>query len=181
MNLKIKVWVDILTLFVLVIAAVLHSLRAFGFDAINWLTSKTSRYSVYPICVIFAISALLHVLSRDYYLPFLGSAAFPCGSLVEKEASNADNTVTVQVKPNSSVIYWAAEENDSTQPNPWTAYGKYTNAGVAQSDGFGTAVLKIRKPSSYNIPMIGSTKRPHVHYRECTMPGLLGRVQTVYL
>ncbi len=133
-----------------------------------------------------AISGVILLFSITTWLPFLGSCGFPCGSLVSKTPEGADTGVYVQVAPNSSVVFWAAEGGGDGHEakvvrNPWMAYSEYSNTGVTRSDANGKALLKVRKPLPYRVPPFGAIKRPHVHYRTCDGKGLLGPVKSVLI
>ena len=133
------------------------------------------------VYMIIGACAAGKIMNRDYYLPFLGKTVFPCASLKLKIPRNSDIETTVKTKPNSNVIYWASEgTNDIVVKSPWKAYDKYSNAGVALSDRHGVAVLKLRNPSEYRLP-IGRTLKPHVHYRVCLGNGMLSSIRTVFL
>lgn len=174
-------WVDIITLFLVVVGALNWGLVGlFKFNLVSWVARHTDK-SIEPIIyVLIGVSALLHILSRDYYLTFLGPAAFPCGSLLERIPENADKQVEVRVTPFSNVIYWAAEPGIPKDATPWVAYNKYANAGIVKADAEGRAVIKFRHPSSYKVPMRGNLPE-HVHYRVCRMNGLMSRVETIRL
>jgi hypothetical protein len=136
------------------------------------------------IYLIIGFSAVVHLFSRDYFLPFLGEAVYPCGSLTPKVPHDADLEVKIKVDPNVNVIYWAAEPNSKVVDNPWLAYSEYENTGVALSGEDGMATLKVRKPASYNVPKMGlfqKNLKPHIHYRTCNMTGMMSRVETVFL
>jgi len=60
------------------------------------------------------------------------------------------------------------------------AYLDYANAGVTRADGAGVAVLVIRKPQPYTVPVKGRLES-HVHWRVCEGGGMLGPVQTTML
>lgn len=138
---------------------------------------KHSKKDAWTFASILAILGLM--LDRDFYLYFLDRAAFPCGPMQPKEPEGADTTVKVHgLRQNSNVVFWAAESADQVQPDPWKAYDANTNSGVTRTDATGTAVFKVRRPASYNVPY-GKQLEPHVHYRVCERPGMLGRVQTV--
>ena len=133
------------------------------------------------IYVIIGFAALLKLYNRDYYLPFLGNSVFPCDSLQVKTPSNPALATKIKTKPNVNVVYWASEgTNDIVVRNPWKAYDKYNNAGVALSDAEGYAVLKVRQPVPYKIPT-GFTLKPHIHYRICLGNGMLSPIKTVFL
>ena len=133
------------------------------------------------IYVIIGLVALLKLYNRDYYLPFLGNAVFPCDSLQVKTPANPTLATKIKTKPNVNVVYWASEgTNDIVVRNPWKAYDKYNNAGVALSDAEGYAVLKVRQPVPYKIPT-GFTLKPHIHYRICLGNGMLSPIKTVFL
>jgi hypothetical protein len=134
--------------------------------------------------LLVAASLILLVVNRNFYLPFLGWTVYPCGSLAEKIPTDANTEVIVQVQPNVNVIYWASEPSDiNTQPvsNPWDAYANYENSGVVRADASGRAVLRVRKPSSYNVGVMNRTLKAHIHYRVCGHPGMLGEVKTAYV
>ena len=169
----------------LIIAGALNWLLigATGFNLVAWIAKHTLKDLDRFVYVLVGIAALVHLFSRDYYLPFLGKTVYPCGSLQPKVPANADMSVTIKVQPNVNVIYWAAETNKEIVDNPWLAYSEYENTGVTRSDAQGNAVLRFRTPSSYKVPsMFGDkTLKAHVHYRTCGFNGMLTRVETVFM
>lgn len=124
--------------------------------------------------------ALVLVMDRDYFLPFLGDTVFPSGLLTNTVPSGATETVCVYVKPNTKVVYWASEPNEDTDIMPWTAYKKYTNSGVATSDANGKVCMSIRKPNGYKTPF-GQKLQPHIHYRCALSGGMFSSIQTKFL
>jgi hypothetical protein len=118
---------------------------------------------------------------RDTYLPFLGNTVFPTGILSESSPKNDLNQLQLKIKPNTQIIYWAAN-TDSSSPmtNPWKAYDTYQNAGVTTSDSNGIATLKFETPSQYKIPS-GITLKKHIHYRTINDPGLLSTNKTIFI
>lgn len=168
---------ELVTLIFVVLAGVILGLEGiFGWD----IRKHFGKTFVKVLFILIGVATLLHILSRDYYLPFLGPSAYPCGSLIEKEPANADKEVLLHTSPLSSVIYWAAESNTEVQKNPIMAYAANTNAGVTKSDARGKTIFKVRTPASYKVAS-GRELKPHIHYRVCLGQGMLGRVQTVYL
>lgn len=168
---------ELATLTFVVLAGVILGIEGlFGWD----IRKHYSKTFVKVLFLLIGVATLLHIVSRDYYLPFLGPSAYPCGSLVEKSPDNADKEVMLHTPPLSTIIYWAAESNKEVQKNPIMAYAANTNAGVTKSDARGKTVFKIRKPASYKVNS-GMDLKPHIHYRVCLGKGMLGRVQTVYL
>lgn len=139
--------------------------------------------NIFVILVIVA-SILYYIFNRNFYLPFLGWAVYPCGSLAEKVPLNADTSIAINVPPNVNVIYWASEPSSiDKQPieNPWDAYANYDNSGVVRADANGNANLRIRSPSSYKVGLLNTTLKTHVHYRICKHPGMLSEVKTVFI
>lgn len=175
--------IELVTLLLVVVGALNWGLvGVFNFNLVHWLAQHTVSGLEPAVYLLVGLSALVHIASRDYYLPFLGDSAYPCGSLEPKTPRNADTTVTIRTEPNVNIIYWAAEVNDQVQANPWVAYDEYANAGVTRSDDRGTAVLRFRRPASYKVNKFGfvnSALEPHVHYRVCKHSGMMGRVETV--
>jgi uncharacterized membrane protein YuzA (DUF378 family) len=178
------IWLELISLSLIIIGALNWGLiGATGFNMVAWIAKNTLKDIEPFIYVLVGISAITHLFSRDYYLPFLGKTVYPCGSLQLKEPANADMKVSIKVQPNVNVIYWAAETNKEIVDNPWLAYSEYENTGVTRSDADGNAVLRFRTPASYKVPaMFGDkTLKAHVHYRTCGFNGLLSRVETVFM
>lgn len=139
--------------------------------------NPTERFPILQL--IIGVATVYLVCDRNTYLPFLGDAAYPCNSLVDKVPTEATIEVEVQVPPNAKVVYWASEHSKlDVAPNPWEAYKNYDNTGVVTADASGHAKLKIRPPTPYKTPM-GRLIDPHVHYRYCQIPGMLSQIETV--
>ena len=134
------------------------------------------------IYILVGIAALSLAFNRDTYLPFLGESVFPCSVLTDQVPAGATRAVQVRVEPGSKVIYWASEpaDNDAAMPNFEGAYRQYLNAGITTADDTGIAVLKVREPQAYTVPMKGRLD-PHVHFRVCGPTGFIGRIKTVYI
>ena len=135
------------------------------------------------IYTLVGVSALAIMLDRDTYLPFLGPMVAPCSVLENREPPGATREVKIIVEPNVKVLYWAAEPagENLKQINSWKqAYLKYDNAGVATSNGEGVAILKVREPQGYKVPIKGRLE-PHVHYRVCGEAGWMGKINSVFL
>lgn len=179
-----SIWLDIVTLFFIIIGALhLGIIGIFQFNIIQWLSDHIHVLILPIVYILIGISAIVHVFSRDYYLRFLGESAYPCGSLKVKKPEGADTFVTVKVQPFANVVYWAAEPNKKILDNPWMAYSEHENSGVVHANEKGEAVLAVRMPASYKVSH-GFFQRelpPHIHYRTCTMSGMLDRVETAYV
>ncbi len=135
------------------------------------------------IYILVGIAALALAFNRDSYLPFLGESVFPCSVLTDQVPAGATRAVQVQVTPGAKVIYWASEPadgGDAAVPNFEGAYRQYLNAGVTTADDTGLAVLKVREPQAYTVPIKGRLE-PHVHFRVCGPTGFIGRIKTVFL
>lgn len=134
--------------------------------------------------IVAMIMAALLFVQRDTYLRFLGVAALPAS--VIKDAfipSNANVTANVKIDApdGTKVIYWASQksEDEHVYPNPWVAYDKYQNAGVAEVRS-GNVVFKFFCPAKYRVPT-GKILNRHVHYRICDHNGMIGRVETTFV
>jgi len=135
------------------------------------------------IYILVGLSALSIMFDRDTYLPFLGPTVAPCSVLQDQTPSGANKDIKVIVTPNTKVLYWAAEPQTEKleKLNSWKqAYLEYNNAGVATSNADGIAILKVREPQAYRVPIKGNLP-PHVHYRVCGEAGWMGRINTVFL
>lgn len=135
------------------------------------------------IYIIVGLSAIAIMFDRNTYLPFLGPMVAPCSVLQNRVPPGATREVNVVVKPYSKVLYWASEPSTANleKINSWKqAYLNYDNAGVVTSDANGKAILKIREPQAYRVPIRGNLK-PHVHFRVCGDAGWMDRIQTIFL
>jgi uncharacterized protein len=183
-----KKFISILSTLLIVVGAVNWGLiGALRFNLVTFVTNLLSLPDV-AVPIVYALvglAGLYQIFRRDFYLPFLGKAVFPCGSLVEKTPQGADTEVEITTRPGVNVIYWAAEpgkDADFVAENPWEAYSEYANTGVSKSDPVtGKATLAFRRPMTYHLPAWkgGKVVKPHVHYRTCCRKGMLGPVKTV--
>ena len=167
---------------VIMLSALLFVCQLGGYNPSKTLTQNKVVSFIVILCIVASI--IYNMFNRNFYLSFLGCSVYPCGSLAEKVPRNADTTVTVQVKPNVNVIYWASEPSPTeNQPidNPWDAYANYDNSGVVKADSTGKAVLSFRNPSTYQVGLMNKTLQQHVHYRECRHPGMLSEVKTIMI
>jgi len=179
---KLSVYLRMKTKCILIIAALLCAAQLGGYYPLNFI----KKYKVLNVIILLSLvaSIIYNIFDRNFYLPFLGWTAYPCGGLAEKIPRDSDTTVTVQVKPNVNVIYWGSEpKTNEEQPidNPWDAYANYDNSGVVRADAQGKAVLHFRNPSIYQVGLMKKTLKKHIHYRECRHPGMLSSVKTVNL
>jgi uncharacterized membrane protein YuzA (DUF378 family) len=161
--------------------------------ALNWFFVAVAKMNVLEsmlgetvsrvLYVLVGISALVVMFNRDTYLPFLGPSLTPCAALQNREPPGATKEVKVIVPANSKVIYWAAEpasESLKGIQSAMEAYQKFDNAGVTTANADGIAILKVREPQSYSVPILGKLDS-HVHYRVCGESGFMGRVQTAFI
>lgn len=141
------------------------------------------RYPLFgKLVAVFALlGALFMITQRDTHLPFLGMTALPPFLLKPDFApagANIEAKVRMDGKDGNRIIYWGAKPSKATVPNPWDAYGDYTNAGIATVKN-GEVVLRFYCPSKYTVPY-GKTLDRHIHFRRCCdITGMLGRVETM--
>jgi uncharacterized membrane protein YuzA (DUF378 family) len=149
---------------------------------INFIQKITRKEKIAEIVyLIIGLSALYIMFDRDTYLPFLGRAVFPCDVLPLTMPKYSTSTLIIKVKPNSKVVYWAANPSKTGElTNYKGAYGEYENSGVAKSNCGGIVKLNFMDPQPYYVKGKGVLPR-HVHYRVCCSDGMLGRIRTVYL
>ena len=137
------------------------------------------------IATLVIAASLLFLVSRETYLPFLGTTVFPssllgpdrdpAGSGAEEYPISIDGA-----SEGARIIYWAAAPDTKIVPNPYDAYGAFENAGVATVKN-GAVSLKLHCPASYKVPS-GRVLKRHVHYRVCCeQRGMLGKVRTAYV
>jgi hypothetical protein len=157
-------YVRILAQLIVAIFVIMATATEFGY------ARYPPQYFVYAAFV----ATMFLVSKRTTWLPFLGPAAVPVGILKESNPpQDADFSITIDVpKCAIRVMYWGSIVKSK---NPVTAYGGYTNAGIADVSQ-GKATLVLKKPTSYSVR--GFELKPHVHYRWITARGLLSSVHT---
>jgi uncharacterized membrane protein YuzA (DUF378 family) len=181
MDLYTQKYLNLLTLILVIFGAFqLSIIGLFNINILKIISKHTFIYIEKVIYILIGLSVIFNIFNRNYYLPFLGDSAFPCGLFEEKLPNHANIKVFVHTPPHSGVIYWAAETNNNIIQNPSLAYGSYTNVGITKSDGKGLTILNIRRPASYKTPF-GKILKPHAHYRVCTNNGMLSSVKTVFI
>ena len=149
----------------------------------NLVESLLGKGLARVLYVIVGLAAVSMLFNRDTYLPFLGETVLPCTTIAEHVPPGATKELTVSAPPGSKILYWAAEpamESLKQIPTWQQAYQKYENAGITTTDKNGIAILKVREPQPYVVPMKGRIE-PHVHFRICNGTGMLGRVKTVFV
>ncbi len=167
---------------VLVIVGSLNwlSVGVLKLNPVESLLGQTLSRGVY---ILVGVAALAIMFNRDTYLPFLGETVLPCTTIPERVPPGATKEVRVPAPAGSKILYWAAEpamEALKQIPDWQAAYNKFENAGVTTTDSTGIAILKVRLPQAYTVPMKGRLE-PHVHFRICDGTGMLGRVKTVFI
>lgn len=135
--------------------------------------------------LVVGVSACWLLFQRDTYLPFLASAVLPSTVLVEDrvpEGANTELTISLNnVADGTKIIYWGAEPSTKVIDNPWDAYQKYTNVGVATIHK-GSATIKFKCPAEYKVAMGVKKLKRHIHYRLCcTKQAMTGPVETMYV
>ena len=168
--------------FIAMIGLVVGGLHLFalGLFDVNLLESVFGRLAVW-VYLFIGMCALYVMMDRDTYLPFLGPAHIPCGALEPRTPKGANREIVIQTNPHTKVLYWASEpatEGLKDIPSWKGAYLGYDNTGITVSDEKGRAVLRVRTPQRYRVPIHGLLE-PHVHYRVCEESGWMGRVMTI--
>jgi uncharacterized membrane protein YuzA (DUF378 family) len=154
----------------------------FGVDLVRTVFGRGLLANVVYVAV--GVAAVAVALNRDSYLPFLGETVMPCSLLAERTPDHADTEVAVSgVEPGAKLLYWATEPATEGlgRIRDWRrAYLDFANAGVTTADAGGHAVLRVRRPQPYTVPVKGRLEA-HVHWRVCGEGGMLGPVRTTTL
>jgi hypothetical protein len=171
-----KKWFHLFAAIVVVVTTLVISIKG--------MTNSSSPAGKVLLSLLVTVCALYLGFQRSTYLPFLGETVMPCSLLKEQTPDSANYEKVVKIMgPGKKVLYWAAEpDTDHLEKlNDWRkAYLGFHNAGVTIVGGDNTAVLKVRKPQPYTVPMKGRLEA-HIHYRVCGDNGFLGPVQTIFL
>ena len=152
-----------------------------GGSIVGFLFYTKRTFTAMTISTLMILAALYVGARRDTYLPFLGETVLPCSLLAEQIPDHADTEVSVSgLVPGAKLLYWAAEpatDGLATIKGWQQAYLEFANAGVVRVDEGGHAILRIRTPQPYTVPLKGRLES-HVHWRICQNGGELGPVQT---
>jgi len=180
---KIMSRVRMLLLFIVLLGAINWGLIGiFKFNLVSAFSSLfgNSRNTVEIIIyIIVFISALIIMMNRTTWLPFLGCTVMPKMSKTPPTTSTVDTTseLITDLPPNTRVIYWASKPSPEVVSNPEDAYGDYSNFGIGDTDSKGDITVTLSQPSEYKVPIIGKLSR-HIHYRYWLSDGLLSKVYT---
>ncbi len=180
----VSIYLQFISRIVIICAAICFVATIIGYNPAKYISTYVMNYNIIAVLLylIICTSIIFTMTDRNFYLPFLSNAVYPCGSLAEKIPNNANLKVNIKVQPNVNVIYWASESSDPKMQsisNPWDAYANYDNAGVVRSDANGNAVLSVRSPSSYRVGLMNVELDRHIHYRVCMHPSMLSDIKTV--
>lgn len=123
------------------------------------------------------VAAAWLAVSRTTWLPFLGPTVLPPSVLTPHAPADATRRLALVAPADAvKVVYWAASY---AAKDPRTAYGGYANAGVADVNAGGTAVLTFAPPQQYSVR--GKRLARHVHYRWVSSAGMASAVKTAFL
>jgi len=169
-------WLHLLAAVVVVVTSLVISIKG--------ITSNQSTAGKILLSLLVTVCALYLAFQKSTYLPFLGETVMPCSLLQEQtpDQANYEKRVTIQ-GAGRKVLFWASEPDTEhlEKLNDWRkAYLGFHNAGVTVITADDIAILKVRKPQPYTVPVKGRLEA-HIHYRVCGDNGFLGPVQTVFL
>ena len=178
-----KKWAHMIATILLVIGGLVWG--GVGLFGVNVVAAVLGRGLLANIVyVLVGVAAIVVAVDRSSYLPFLGETVMPCSLLSERVPENADAHVEINgLEPGTKVLYWATEPATEGLARivDWRrAYLEFANAGVTTADGAGRAILRVRRPQPYTVPVAGRLEA-HVHWRACGDGGLLGPVRTTQL
>lgn len=169
---------------IIIIAALNWGAFALNYNLVellcNFINNKLN--TCYPIDKILygliTIITLYVASKRNFWLPFLDETILPSTLLPLKPLLNANKLITINTRPNTKIVYWAALPRGEN-PSVHDAYDDYSNSGVVMSDNNGFAHLSIIEGSGYIIPS-GTKLQRHVHYREvCNKYPMLSEIKTI--
>ena len=144
------------------------------------------NYNIFlRIFVIFIIaSAVVLIMKKDTFLPFLGLAHLPNTLIAEEKIPNGAN-ISYSIDMNdyedgTKIIYWAANKTDKIIEDPYEAYKNYNNVGVSKVKN-GKAEVRIFCPDRYKVKKVFTQLlERHFHYRIVFKDnGFLSPVMTV--
>ncbi len=131
--------------------------------------------------IVFGIAAVYLIFSPSHtFLPFLDKTVMPPSIMVLSEQGNTNVELKIDAPEEAiKVVYWAARaDTGKVINNPYDAYDKFENYGIAAVKD-GKAILKLNCPNSYKVGKIMKKQLPkHVHLRFVYENGVLSEVKT---
>lgn len=116
----------------------------------------SDNYNIFlRIFVIFIIaSAVVLIMKKDTFLPFLGLAHLPNTLIAEEKIPNGAN-ISYSIDMNdyedgTKIIYWVINKTDKIIEDPYEAYKNYNNVGVSKVKN-GKAEVRIFCPDRYKV------------------------------
>lgn len=173
---NIDVWIHIFSVISVLVFTIISTF-------LSIILKKTNIFHKFLLLIVM-ISAILLMINRNTYLPFLGSSAVPYvffqKDLVPEGATITQEIHLKDIKDGSRLIYWGAnKKKNDISPNPKEAYGDYSNAGVTEVKD-NKATLLFHCPNAYNA--FNKTIDRHIHYRIIDKDSaLLSPVYTIYV
>lgn len=148
-----------------------------------------NKFLLQILGISIGLSGVYYLTNRDFYLPFLGPTYIPFP--LSKNEKLSGKIITVQLidlPPNTTVIYWAANPSNKTIKDPKEAYKDFGSSGMVKTNEKGTVSFQIICPASYKVKgkipfMQNKTLESHVHYRyeDPSYPGIFSNVKTKYV
>ncbi len=131
--------------------------------------------------IVFGIAAVYLIFSPSHtFLPFLDKTVMPPSIMVLSEQGNTNVELKIDAPEEAiKVVYWAARaDTGKVINNPYDAYDKFENYGIAAVKD-GKAILKLNCPNSYKVGKVMKKQLPkHVHLRFVYENGVLSEVKT---
>jgi uncharacterized membrane protein YuzA (DUF378 family) len=160
-----KFYVNFAMRIIVLIGALNYLVITFGKQ--HMLSFVNSSVALQAFNVIVGLCGLYLAVHRDYYLPFLGPTVMPSFNTSKKPQQNVIDVDLTGLPANVDVVYWASKSATNVTPNPWDAYGDYSNSGVIKSDTNGSCTIQVECPGTYSVGKLGYNKElpKHIHYR----------------
>ena len=171
-----EIYIHMVTITLILLYSVISSLYILFSD----------NYNIFlRIFVIFIIAAaVVLMMKKDTFLPFLGLAHLPNTLIAEEKIPNGAN-ISYSIDMNdyedgTKIIYWAANKTDKIIEDPYEAYKNYNNVGVTKVKN-GKAEVRIFCPDRYKVKKVFTQLlERHFHYRIVFKDnGFLSPVMTV--
>lgn len=184
-KLNSEYYLHIFLLFILIISAINWGLFAFGYNAVEMLSKFVDELTGQEIMldkiiyVFIAIIAIIYMLKRDNWLPFLGKTIISHQLFDVHYPHNYDTIIKIKTCPNAKILYWSAYPSEKPT-NVDKAYGDYGNCGVTLADDAGVAECRVIKGSDYKIN--GVVIDRHIHFRilDPKSQSVIGPVHSLY-
>jgi len=146
----------------------------FNINLINLLSKIFNLIMIKTIIYVFiGLSSLYLIFKRDVFLSLISinTNNFKYNKLKEKIPLNYNKSIDIEAPPFSKIVYWTnqSENEELNKEDPWVKFIYYNNTGIAITNNFGVATLKIEKNAYSTL----------LYYKYCELPNKVSKTFSI--